>query len=116
MTVVVKEILKQVAVLPVEQQRELAMQLLEQAQRQADSPAENGHYRAENDAAPLSPIINDDLSEAEPGDDWLDTLDLKLMPPKRSYTLRVRYELAGRLEPLPYDFGDFFDDEEGGEP
>jgi hypothetical protein len=43
-------------------------------------------------------------AEDEQEDDWLDTLDLKLMPPKRTYTMRVRYQFAGRMEPLPYDF------------
>ncbi len=101
MTVAVSEILKQAAGLPVEQQRELAMQLLEQAQRQAETLPQNG----QQDASP------DDEQE----NDWLDTLNLKLMPPKRTYTMRVRYQFAGRMEPLPYDFGDFFDDEEEGE-
>ncbi len=101
MTTAVSEILKQAAFLSAEEQQELAARLLEQAQRQAETEPQNG----QQDANP------DDEQE----DDWLDTLDLKLMPPKRTYTMRVRYQFAGRMEPLPYDFGDFFDDEEEGE-
>jgi hypothetical protein len=104
MTIAVSEILKQAAVLSVEQQRELAMQLLEQAQRQAEMQPQTGHQDAKPDDEPLAPAAQVSAAEDEQEDDWLDTLDLKLMPPKRTYTMRVRYQFAGRMEPLPYDF------------
>ncbi len=115
MTTAVSEILKQATVLPVEQQRELALLLLEQTQRHAETLPQNGGQNASPDDEQLLPATQESRLEDEPEDDWLDTLDLKLMPPKRTYTMRVRYHFAGRMEPLPYDFGDFFDDEEEGE-
>jgi hypothetical protein len=57
----------------------------------------------------------EDVSEDDEDEDWLDNLDLKLMPLKWAYQAKVKFYYAGRMEPLPFDFGNFFDDEERSE-
>ncbi len=44
-------------------------------------------------------------------EDSLDVSSLEVIPPKRTYTMRVRYKYAGRGLPLPYDFADESDEE-----
>lgn len=110
MTTAVGEMLKQAEQLSAEERVELATRLMEQARQSAEAASHNGR-QAEAEAPP-SGGTQESLGADEEEEDWLDTLDLKLMPPKRTYTARVRFHYAGRLEPLPYDFGDFFDDEE----
>ncbi len=113
MTTAVRDILERAESLSSEEQRELAAMLIERAQRHAEVLSLNGEALGAESLA--QPSAEESESEDEEGDDWLDTLDLKLMPPKRVYTARVRFHYVGRMEPLPYDFGDFFDDEEEGE-
>ncbi|VXD11155.1 conserved hypothetical protein [Planktothrix serta PCC 8927] len=33
-------------------------------------------------------------------------IDYKPVPPKRTFTVRVRYQFKGRIEPLPYQLDD----------
>ncbi|MCI0392315.1 MAG: hypothetical protein MOB07_26585 [Acidobacteria bacterium] len=113
MTIAVSEILKQAERLSVEEQLELAAKLTEQAQRRAQLSPRNGEVTGAE--RPSQPGLEEGVSEEEEEDDWLDTLDLKLMPLEPTYTARVRFHYIGRLEPLPFDFDDFFDDEEEGE-
>lgn len=98
MTTAVSEILKQAERLSPDEQVELATNLMEQAQRHAEASSQL--------------CTEEDVSENEEEGDWLDTLDLKLMPLKIAYTKHVRYRFVGRMKPLPYDFGDLFDDKE----
>lgn len=102
MTLAISEILKQVELLSPNEQQELTATLMERAR------SSNGHSTAAPPAP--EPLAND--AEAEEDDDWLDTLVLKPIPPKHTYTIKVKLIDGGRLEPLRYDFGDLFDDEE----
>ena len=45
----------------------------------------------------------------------LEIFDLKLMPPKWTYTAQAQFHYVGRGAPLPYDFGDIFAAEAEGE-
>jgi hypothetical protein len=113
MTTAVSEILKQAEQLSPDEQMELVTKLMEQARRRAESPLRNGEASG---AESLSqPDAEERASENGEEEDWLDNLDLKLMPPKWTYTAHVRFHYVGRLQPLPYDFDDFFDDDEEGE-
>ncbi len=49
---------------------------------------------------------------SEESDDPIEGLELRLMPPNKTYTAQAHFYYAGRGEPLPYDFGDYFDDDE----
>ena len=111
MTLAISEILKQVELLSPDEQQELTATLMEKTQQRARSS--NGH----STATPLAPkpLVNDAEAEEEDDDDWLDTLVLKPIPPKDVYTIKVKLVDGGRLQPLRYDFGDLFDDEEEGE-
>ena len=105
MTIAISEILKQVELLSPDEQQELTTTLMEKTQQRTRSS--NGH----STATPLvpKPLAND--AEAEEDDDWLDTLVLKPIPPKHTYTIKVKLVDGGRLQPLRYDFGDLFDEE-----
>ncbi len=61
-------------------------------------------WRAVIQASALSDVMEEETA--------IDVSSLALMPPKRTYTARATFHFAGRGEPLPYDFGDIFDDEE----
>jgi hypothetical protein len=113
MSTAISEILKQAERLSIEEQLELAAKLTEQAQRRAEASPRNGEVTGAE--APSLPCLGEGVSENEEDEDWLDTLDLKMMPLKTAYTARVRFHYVGRLQPLPFDFDDFFDDEEEGE-
>jgi hypothetical protein len=41
-------------------------------------------------------------SEDKEHEAGLDVFSLNRVPPKRTYTIRVRYKFAGRGKPLPY--------------
>lgn len=111
MTSAISEILQQVKLLSPKEQLELAAKLTEQAQQTINAmSAQRGQAEAE---AP--PFLSGEAEaiEEEVDDDWLDTLVLKPMPPKRTYTIQVKFVDGGRIQPRRYDFGDLFDDEEG---
>ncbi len=108
MSIAISEILKQAEMLSAEEQLELAARLTEQAQRRAEGAPRNGEVTGAE--APSQPCLEEVVSEEE--EDWLDTLDLKLMPPKWTYQARAKFYYASRGEPLPYDFGDLFDEED----
>jgi hypothetical protein len=113
MSTAVSEILKQAEQLSPDERVELMTGLMEQAQRRAAPPLRNGEASG---AESLSqPGVEERGSENGEEEDWLGNLDLKPMPPKWTYTGHVQFHYVGRLQPLPYDFGDFFDDEEEGE-
>ena len=111
MTIAISEILQQVKLFSPEEQLELVARLAEQA-RQTIKEMSPQARQAEADALP---VMGAEGSARDEEENWLDTLDLKMMPPKRTYTIRARLHKAGRLQPLPYDFGDFFDHEEESE-
>ncbi len=111
MTVAINEILKQIEFLSLAEQAELGAKISEQARQNLEAAPHNG-LQVELEAA-SSAGINESVDAEE--DDWIDTLDLQLMPWKQIATTRVSVREVGRLQPLPYDFGDFFDDEEEGE-
>ncbi|MGH9844129.1 MAG: hypothetical protein ACREEM_35840 [Blastocatellia bacterium] len=109
----VSEMLKQAERLSADEQVELATRLMEQARQTAETLPRNGRPgEASGAELPAQLGVEARGHENDGEDDWLDTLDLKLMPPKRTYTARVRFHYVGRLQPLPYDFGDFFDEDE----
>ena len=113
MTIAISEILQQVKLLSPKEQLELAAKLTEQAQQTINAmSAQAGQAEAE---APLFLSREAEAIEEEEDADWLDTLDLKLMPWKEITTARVRVQEVGRLQPLPHDFSDYFDDEEEGQ-
>jgi hypothetical protein len=62
--------------------------------------------RSPNDSSAVQP---DENAEEETA---LDVFCLQRVPPKRTYTMTATFYDAGKGQPLPYDFGDFFDDEE----
>jgi hypothetical protein len=106
MTVAVSEILKQAAFLSVEEQQELAARLLEQARQQLDSqPSDGTPGESPASATPESSEETDD-------DSILDVFSLNRVPPKRTYTMKVRYKFVGRGKPMPYELDDDLLDEE----
>lgn len=108
MTIAIREILQQVKLLSPKEQLELFATLAEQAQQTIKTMS----IQAWPTEAEAPPMIGAEASASDEEENWLDTLDLKMMPPKRTYTVRARFHKVGRLQPLPYDFGDFFDHEE----
>jgi len=112
MTTAVREILERAELLSSEEQMELATRLMEQARQSVKALPQNGLQRETSSAEPpAQPGAEAGVSEDDEDDDWLDTLDLKLMPPKRTYMAQARFHYVGRGKPLPYDFGDRFDTE-----
>ena len=110
MTIAISEILQQVKLFSPEEQLEMVARLAEQA-RQTIKEMSPQARQAEADALPVMGAEGSARDE----ENWLATLDLKMMPPKRTYSIRARFHKVGRLQPLPYDFGDFFDHEEESE-
>lgn len=108
MTVAISEILKQVAFLSPAEQQELAARLTEQVGQNAEAMPVNGNL-----AAALSDSPQGSASEGAEEANWLDQLNLQLMPLNQVKTARVQLRFVGRLEPLPFDFNDYFNDEEG---
>lgn len=100
MTIAISEILKQVELLSLEEQQELAAKVMEQAQRKAA----NGTSTTTASAA----SFEEDTDEEE----GLDVFSLNHVPPKDSYTVMVRFVDGGRGEPARYDFSEIFGDEE----
>ena len=103
MTIAISEILKQVALLSLEEQRELATKVMEQAQQKAANGSPAKVAEAELPAQ---------FDAAEDNEDWLDVFSLNHVPPKDSYTVMMKFVDGGRGEPARYDFSDIFDDEE----
>lgn len=64
----------------------------------------------QNSIAAEQPAIVDKC-DADALDNDLFVSSLNVMPPKRTYTARVRYHFVGRGRPLPYDFDHVFDEE-----
>jgi hypothetical protein len=83
MTTAVSEILTQTKSLSAEEQLELAVRLMEQAQQNSDEI-----------------------------DEGLDVFSLNHVPPKDSYVVMMEFVDAGRGEPARYDFSEIFGDEE----
>ncbi|MGH9930941.1 MAG: hypothetical protein ACREA9_17165 [Pyrinomonadaceae bacterium] len=112
MTTAVSEILKQAEQLSPDERLELAARLNGRWEQNAEPKTDNGNL-PEAVAAPATAQLSAEAggSEDDEEDNWLDTLDLKLMPPKRTYMARARFHYVGRGKPLPYDFGDRFDTE-----
>ncbi len=106
MTVAISEILKQVEVLPLAEQLELAAKLSEQMRQNIEALPHNGSPAQAVEAA--SPALPD----AEDDDDWLDGFRFNPVPPIDSYVIQVKFIDGGRGQPRRYDFGDLFDDEE----
>ncbi len=111
MTIAISEILKQVELLSSEERQELATKLVGSAQQSATALSPNGH-QAEADAPPLISAEESAGEDAEE-ENWLDNLVLNRVPPKRTYTIKVKFVDGGRGLPRRYDFGDLFDEEEG---
>ncbi len=111
MTTAVSEILQQVEFLSPAEQLELTARLAERARQNAAAVPHNGHPREPVGAEPPSADTEERAGEDAEEENWLDTLDLKLMPLNRTFTARVRFRAVGRLQPLPYDLSDFFDEE-----
>lgn len=113
MTTAVSEIMKQAEQLSTDEQMELAAKLMEQAQRHAEATPRNG--AAPGAGPPSQPCAEEGVSQNDEEEDWLDVFSLKHMPPIDSYTVMVKFVDGGYGQPRRYDFGDLFDDEEGGE-
>ncbi len=107
MTTAVNEILKQVELLSPEEQRELALKLMELARQNTAALSPNaGPAKAVEAGAPAQP------DAAEDDEDWLDVFSPNHAPPKDTFEIKVRFVDGGRGQPRRYDFGDLFDDEE----
>lgn len=111
MTIAISEILQQAELLSPAEKVELAAIIAEQARLEFEAIQHNGNQFESEPASSAAVKAGAEEEDAN----WIDTLDLKLMPWKEVTTARVRVQEAGRLQPLPYDFSDYFDDEEEGE-
>ena len=81
------------------------MQLLEQAQRQAETQPQIDSQDARPDDEPLPLATQESALGEEEDDDWLDTLDLKLMPdvgtPRSASTRELRNLIEALRLPQP---------------
>lgn len=82
---------------------ELAVRLTERLEQKAEPATDNGNQPEAVDVAATAQAGEETISseEAEEGE-TPDVFSLNRVPPKRSYTMRVKYEFVGRGKPRPY--------------
>lgn len=115
MSIAVSEILKQVDLLPVDEQTELTARLIARAERSAGLTTKNGHQSGNDDGALLQDNVEMESLEDDEVEEGLDVFSLNHVPPKRTYMAYAQFYYAGRGEPQPYDFDGLFDDEDENE-
>jgi hypothetical protein len=117
MSTAVNEILKQVDRLSTDEQLELAAKLNERLERHTEPDSDNGYLPEPVEVAPdpqteAEARLHEEteaeacLSEETEEDEIPDVFSLNRVPPKRTYTMHVKYKFVGRGKPRPYPLED----------